>query len=72
MEYDDENENEYMDEEDDGEEESIMGLGTMMQERVDYLSSRKREEYRIWKDGILEKIKAIEMARTEAEPMDTT
>lgn len=72
MEDADDNGNEDVDEEDDGEEESIMGLGTMMQERVDYLSSRKREEYRIWKDGILEKIEAIEMARAEAEPMDTT
>ncbi|KFY12664.1 hypothetical protein V492_03743 [Pseudogymnoascus sp. VKM F-4246] len=58
-------------EDDAGEEESIMGLGTMMQERVDYLSARKREEYQIWKDGILEKIEEIETARS-TEAMDTT
>lgn len=68
----DDAEDEDADEDDDGEEESIMGLGTMMQERVDYLSARKREEYQIWKDGILEKIEEIEMARGEGEAMDTT
>ncbi|KFY89612.1 hypothetical protein V500_05591 [Pseudogymnoascus sp. VKM F-4518 (FW-2643)] len=68
----DDAEDEDADEDDDGEEESIMGLGTMMQERVDYLSARKREEYQIWKDGILEKIEEIEMARGETEAMDTT
>ncbi|OAF54893.1 hypothetical protein VC83_08698 [Pseudogymnoascus destructans] len=65
-------ENEDADEDDDGEEESIMGLGTMMQERVDYLSARKREEYQIWKDGILEKIEQIEKAGAGADDMDTT
>ncbi|KFY28769.1 hypothetical protein V493_02768 [Pseudogymnoascus sp. VKM F-4281 (FW-2241)] len=65
-------EDEDTEEDDDGEEESIMGLGTMMQERVDYLSARKREEYQIWKDGILEKIEEIETARAETGAMDTT
>ncbi|KFY18295.1 hypothetical protein V491_04811 [Pseudogymnoascus sp. VKM F-3775] len=68
----DDAEDEDANEDDDGGEESIMGLGTMMQERVDYLSARKREEYQIWKDRILEKIDGIEMARAETEAMDTT
>jgi origin recognition complex subunit 6 len=36
------------------------GLGTMMQDRVDYLSEKKRAEYRIWKQGILAKMREIE------------
>ncbi|OBT60814.1 hypothetical protein VE03_09806 [Pseudogymnoascus sp. 23342-1-I1] len=65
-------EDEDADGDDDGEEESIMGLGTMMQERVDYLSSSKREEYQTWEEGILEKIEEIERARADTEAMDTT
>ncbi|OBT39781.1 hypothetical protein VE00_10229 [Pseudogymnoascus sp. WSF 3629] len=68
----DDAEDEDADEGDDGEEESIMGLGTMMQERVDYLSARKREEYQIWKEGILEKIEEIERVGAGADNMDTT
>lgn len=68
----DDAEDEDAGEDNDGEEESIMGLGTMMQERVDYLSTRKREEYQIWKDEILEKIDEMERARAETEAMDTT
>lgn len=45
------------------------GLGTMMQDRVDYLSERKRQEYRAWKEGILLRIEEIESARTA---MDTS
>ena len=67
---DDVEDNGDVDEEDDGEDESIMGLGTMMQDRVDYLSARKREEYRIWKEGILERLEEIE--RQRAEDMDTS
>jgi origin recognition complex subunit 6 len=36
------------------------GLGTMMQDRVDYLSEKKRAEYKIWKQGILARMKQIE------------
>ncbi|KFY71449.1 hypothetical protein V499_08358 [Pseudogymnoascus sp. VKM F-103] len=68
----DDAEDEDADGDDNGEEDSIMGLGTMMQERVDYLSTRKREEYQIWKDGILEKIERIERAEAGADDMDTT
>jgi origin recognition complex subunit 6 len=45
------------------------GLGTMMQDRVDYLSEKKRAEYRIWKQGILAKLKQIEKG---GEIMDTS
>lgn len=68
----DDAEDEDADEDNDGEEESIMGLGTMMQERVDYLSTRKREEYQIWKDEILRKIEEMERTRADTEAMDTT
>jgi origin recognition complex subunit 6 len=46
------------------------GLGTMMQDRVDYLSDKKRAEYRIWKEGIMARIEEIELGQTE-ESMDT-
>ncbi len=36
------------------------GLGTMMQDRVDYLSEKRRAEYRIWKQGILARMQQIE------------
>jgi origin recognition complex subunit 6 len=45
------------------------GLGTMMQDRVDYLSEKKRAEYRIWKQGILKRIKDIERG---GDIMDTS
>jgi origin recognition complex subunit 6 len=45
------------------------GLGTMMQGRVDYLSEEKRAEYRIWKQGILQRIKEIERG---GDIMDTS
>jgi origin recognition complex subunit 6 len=45
------------------------GLGTMMQDRVDYLSEKKRAEYRIWKQGILKRIKEIEKG---GDIMDTS
>ncbi|KAF7191775.1 hypothetical protein HII31_06820 [Pseudocercospora fuligena] len=36
------------------------GLGTMFQPAVDWLSEERREEYRVWKRGILKEIEAIE------------
>ncbi|KAK0626977.1 origin recognition complex, subunit 6 [Immersiella caudata] len=50
----------------DGKGEEGAGLGqirrsdTMMQERYDYLSERKRKEYAVWKEGILRRIKELE------------
>ncbi|KAI9744851.1 MAG: hypothetical protein M1818_001776 [Claussenomyces sp. TS43310] len=35
------------------------GLGTMMQDRVDYLSEKKRAEYRVWKEGIMARIEEM-------------
>lgn len=46
------------------EDAAVMGLGTMMQERYDYLSAKKREAYALWKQGILEQ---IERARAQDE-----
>lgn len=60
---------EEQEEEDGEEEEPMMGLGTMMQDRVDYLSARKREEYQIWREGIMARMEEIEKAKEGA--MDT-
>lgn len=38
------------------------GLGTMMQDRVDYLSEKKRKEYMVWKQGIIARIEEIELS----------
>lgn len=37
-----------------------IGLGTMIQDATDYLSERQREDYRIWKAGILARVEEIE------------
>ncbi|KAF2018557.1 hypothetical protein BU24DRAFT_458317 [Aaosphaeria arxii CBS 175.79] len=37
-----------------------IGLGTMMQDATDYLSERKREDYRRWKAGIIAMVEEIE------------
>jgi origin recognition complex subunit 6 len=42
------------------------GLGTMMQDRVNYLSERKRAEYKIWKEGIMARIEEIEAEGVDA------
>ncbi|KAL8713060.1 MAG: hypothetical protein Q9220_002920 [cf. Caloplaca sp. 1 TL-2023] len=39
------------------------GLGTMMQDRVDYLSAKKRAEYRVWKKDLLARIDRMEKAQ---------
>ncbi|KAL8736116.1 MAG: hypothetical protein Q9181_002531 [Wetmoreana brouardii] len=46
------------------EEQSFLqpGLGTMMQERVDYLSEEKRADYQRWKKDILARIERMEKA----------
>lgn len=36
------------------------GLGTIMQDRVDYLSEKKRAEYKIWKESIITRIEEME------------
>ena len=45
---------------DEEEEEGLMGLGTMLQDRVDYLNKRKRDEYKVWKDSIMKRLEQIE------------
>lgn len=37
-----------------------IGLGTMMQDATDYLSERQREEYKLWKAGIIARIDQIQ------------
>jgi len=36
------------------------GLGTMVQDKDDYLSEKRRHEYKRWKDGIMVRIEAME------------
>ncbi|KAK7513558.1 origin recognition complex subunit 6-domain-containing protein [Phyllosticta citriasiana] len=36
------------------------GLGTMMQESVDYLSEEKRRDYKVWRAKIMKQVEAIE------------
>lgn len=37
-----------------------IGLGTMMQDGNDYLGEARREEFRVWKEGIMERVREIE------------
>ncbi|PVH95955.1 hypothetical protein DM02DRAFT_675142 [Periconia macrospinosa] len=41
-----------------------IGLGTMMQDATDYLGTRQREEYKIWKAGIMARVEEIEAAQS--------
>jgi origin recognition complex subunit 6 len=36
------------------------GIGTMMQDRVDYLSEKKRAEYKVWKEDVMARIEEME------------
>jgi origin recognition complex subunit 6 len=38
----------------------LPGLGTMMQDRIDWLSEERREDYREWKAGIMRRIEKME------------
>lgn len=40
----------------------LPGLGTMMQDRVDWLSEKRREDYMDWKTEIMERIARMERA----------
>ncbi|KAL8769508.1 MAG: hypothetical protein Q9209_004569 [Squamulea sp. 1 TL-2023] len=46
------------------------GLGTMMQDRVDYLSDEKRANYQIWKKDFLARIDRMERAEGVREPVE--
>ncbi|TKA75106.1 hypothetical protein B0A49_02381 [Cryomyces minteri] len=39
------------------------GLGTMFQDRLDWLSEGRREEYEVWKAGVLRRVEGMERAR---------
>ena len=73
------------DDEDDGERGEADGAGardvrpevgqirradTMFQDRYDYLSERKLQEYAIWKEGILQQIKEMERGPGQARAPD--
>lgn len=56
------------DEPEEGEQDALRtGLGTMMQDRVDYLSEKRRRDYAVWKKNILARCEEIEAA-VAAEP----
>jgi len=38
-----------------------IGLGTMMQDATDYLGERQKQEYRIWKAGIMARVQEMEV-----------
>lgn len=40
----------------------LPGLGTMMSHKIDWLSEEMREDYMMWKEGVLDRIYAIEQA----------
>jgi origin recognition complex subunit 6 len=46
------------------------GMGSMMQDQYDYLSERRRAEYRHWKEGIIARIEQLEAEGGEGA-MDT-
>lgn len=46
------------------------GLGTMMQDKVDYLSEARRAEFLSWKAGILKRVEQIE--REDGQAMDVS
>ncbi|KAK2736458.1 hypothetical protein FQN55_001634 [Onygenales sp. PD_40] len=37
----------------------LPGLGTMMQERLDWLSEERREDYMLWREGVMERIRGM-------------
>lgn len=55
----------------DGKDVLQAGLGTMMQDRVDYLSERKRQDYKLWKEGIMARIEEL-TERRDSPAVSTT
>ncbi|KAL8913899.1 MAG: hypothetical protein Q9171_001392 [Xanthocarpia ochracea] len=45
------------------------GLGTMMQDRVDYLSEEKRADYQTWKKDFLARLNRMEKAERDQKPV---
>jgi origin recognition complex subunit 6 len=43
-----------------------------MQDRVDYLSDKKRLDFLDWKEGILKRIEALERQGAAPDDMDTS
>ncbi|KAK1595091.1 origin recognition complex subunit 6 [Colletotrichum navitas] len=48
----------------------VRGADSMFQDRYDFLSEKKRKEYRIWKEGILRRIESMEKEGGEAMEVD--
>lgn len=36
------------------------GAGSMLQDKYDYLTARKREEFRVWKEGVMKRVEEFE------------
>ena len=52
--------------EDDPEDLLLPGLGTMMQDSIDWLSDEKKLQFLDWKDGIMKKIRAMDKGKGRA------
>ncbi|EFQ35210.1 origin recognition complex subunit 6 [Colletotrichum graminicola] len=48
----------------------VRGADSMFQDRYDFLSEKKRQEYMIWKEGILRRIESLEKEGGEAMEVD--
>ena len=57
---------EEVEEEDDPEGVLLPGLGTMMQDAVDFLSEERRLEYLDWKAGVMKRIKQMDKGKGKA------
>ena len=64
-------EEEQDDEEEEAQDYQIARADTMFQDRYDFLTERKRAEYKVWKEGIMKRIEAIEKNGPEAMEVDT-
>lgn len=49
---------------------TIRGADSMLQDKYDFTSDEKRREYRIWKEGILDRIEQLEKAAAAAAAAD--
>lgn len=61
--------NDEDDDEDKG-EETMMGLGTMLQDKVDFLSKRKRDEYKVWQESFMRRLEQAEKEQSTRMEVD--
>ena len=61
---------ELQDDEEDKGEETMMGLGTMLQDKVDFLSKRKRDEYKVWQESFMRRLEQAEKEQSTRMEVD--